>query len=306
MSEFAKSKTPPGFSSPTALPKSLEEARQWQEANRAWWEKHPMRYDFEKTLDVPEFSPEFYRHIDQRFFSDAKMFIPWKRIPFDKLIDFDELTRQDVLEIGVGSGSHAQLLAEHARSFVGIDLTAYAVKSTAERMRLRNLNVKIARMDAENMEFESNSFDFIWSWGVIHHSSNTKKLLQEIQRVLRPGGRAVTMVYHRNFWNYVIVSALLHGILQGGFLKTGSLHNTRQLWIDGAIARFYSVSEWKALVTEFFAVESIQVYGSKAELIVLPKGRIKDFALSIFPDQLSRFFTNRCRMGTFLVTVLRK
>ncbi|MBK7629848.1 MAG: class I SAM-dependent methyltransferase [Ignavibacteriales bacterium] len=56
------------------------------------------------------------------------------------------------------------------------------------------------KMDAEALQFEDNSFDFVWSWGVIHHSSNTRKILEEIQRVLKPGGEAIIMVYHRSIW----------------------------------------------------------------------------------------------------------
>jgi ubiquinone/menaquinone biosynthesis C-methylase UbiE len=306
MTKFLYDKTPTGFSTPTALPKTPEESRQWQDANRCWWESHPMRYDFGDHIGEQEFSPEFYRTIDTRFFRDVKTFMPWKAIPFDNLIEFDSLRQERVLEIGVGNGSHAQLLAEHAKSFVGIDITDYAVKSTRERLRLTGLKGDIIRMDAEHMGFPDNSFDFVWSWGVIHHSSNTENVLREILRVLRPGGKAITMVYHRNVWNYLIVSGLVHGIIQGGLLQTRSLHKTRQLWMDGALARFYSSLEWRMLTSRFFTVEDIKVFGSKAELVPLPRGRVKNGILAVFPDSLGRLITNRWKFGTFLVSTLKK
>jgi ubiquinone/menaquinone biosynthesis C-methylase UbiE len=69
----------------------------------------------------------------------------------------------------------------------GVDITDYAVKSTRDRLRLMGLKGDIIRIDAEHMGFPDNSFDFVWSWGVIHHSSNTENVLREILRVLRQG-----------------------------------------------------------------------------------------------------------------------
>jgi len=304
-----KESVPEGFDNPIALPRTLEQEREWQAENRAWWESHPMRYDFSDRVAAEEFTPEFYEEIDRRFFSDARAFMPWKRIPFDPLIDFESLRDCDVLEIGVGNGSHAQLISAAARSFTGIDLTNYGVQSTTRRLKQAGLNgsrVQVMQMDAEKMDFPDECFDFVWSWGVIHHSANTRKIIEETYRVLKPGGKAITMVYHRNFWNYYIVAGLCGGIFQGRLLRTLSIHQARQLMIDGAIARYYSIAEWKALVRDLFSIEDVRVYGSKSELIPLPNGRMKAALKSVVPDVLSRFLTNRCRMGMFLVSTLRK
>ena len=59
------------------------------------------------------------------------------------------------------------------------------------------LKGNIRRADAEKLPFFSASFDFAWSWGVIHHSSSFEKCIAEIARVLRPGGRLMLMVYYR-------------------------------------------------------------------------------------------------------------
>lgn len=306
MTPIGEESTPVDFSNSIALPKSGEQAQKWQMANRTWWENHPMRYDWKKGLQCKEFTPEFYAEIDARFFPNARQFMPWRKEPFDALIDFDSLKDKDVLEIGVGNGSHAQLLAKYARSFTGIDLTEYSVNSTAERMRCFGYDAKILRMDAERMDFPDNSFDFIWSWGVIHHSSDPRNIIKEMHRVLRPGGRAVTMVYHRSFWGYYIVAGFFKGILQGDLFKTRSLHKTVQRWADGAMARFYTAREWTELTSEFFTVEKTLVYGSKAQFIPLPGGRVKNIILTLTPDPLARFLTNTCRMGQFLVARLRK
>ncbi len=233
--------------------------------------------------------------------------MPWEKIPFDTLIDFEELSNKSILEIGVGSGSHAQLLAKHAKFFTGIDITDYAVRSTTERMKCFGIyNARILRMDAEKMQFDDNSFDYIWSWGVIHHSSNPENILKEMQRVLKPGGLAVTMVYYRNLWNYYVVGGLILGLIKGDLLKTKSLHKTVQRYTDGALARYYTISDWRNLVTKYFGIKDIRVYGCKTELIPLPEGRVKNLILSLIPDRLSRLITNRCKFGGMLVSILGK
>jgi ubiquinone/menaquinone biosynthesis C-methylase UbiE len=304
-----KQTVPEGFDDPTALPRSSDQNKRWQDANRSWWESHPMRYDFTQGVGAEEFTKEFYREIDARFYSDVKTFMPWQRVPFDPLIDFSSLKDKDVLEIGVGNGSHAQLLSEYAGSYTGIDLTDYAVKSTSRRLELLDEprpHGSVMRMDAEEMQFADNSFDFIWSWGVIHHSANTRRILEQMHRVLRPDGTATTMVYYRNFWNYYIFAGLFAGVIQGTLWKTKSLHQTRQKFIDGAIARYYTIPEWRELVCDLFSVEDVKIFGSKSELLPLPSGRIKNTLQSLLPDSAGRLLTNNCRMGMFLVTTLKK
>ena len=227
------------------------------------------------------------------------------KIPFDWLIDFDSLRTADVLEIGVGNGSHAQLLAEYAKSFKGIDLTEYAVKSTSERMRVFGLAGTVVRMDAEQLQFPDSSFDLIWSWGVIHHSANTRKILEEMHRVLRPSGKAIVMVYHRTFWEYYVQGAVL-ATLSGQILKPSALHKSIQRRTDGAIARYYRASEWRRLVSDLFLVNEIRIYGKKTEIVPLPAGRIKDGIVTMVPNSVSRFLTNKCRWGSFLVSTLVK
>jgi ubiquinone/menaquinone biosynthesis C-methylase UbiE len=296
---------PSGFNQPTALPKTAEEAQSWQQVNRAWWESHPMRYDWEAELGLKEFSREFYEEIDRRFFSEADKFLPRNKLPFDRLIPFDKLPRWDVLEIGVGNGSHAGLLARHAKSFTGIDLTEYAVKSTTERMKVFGTNAKILQMDAEKLDFPDQSFDFIWTWGVIHHSSDTRAILKQMHRVLRPGGSAVVMVYHRNFWEYYVRRGLLRGMLNGQLWRAGSLHKVVQLSTDGGLARYYRVPEWEQLAGEFFQVGHSRIVGIKSHVIPVP-GRLRPVAEKIIPNFATRFASNSLGLGQFLVSELSR
>ena len=298
---------PEEFASPEQIPDSPDVAQKWQAANRNFWESNPMRYDWKTGVGHAEHSREFYREIDDRFFSNVREFMPWKSIPFDNLVDFASLSNKRVLEIGVGNGSHAQLLASHAGAYVGIDLTSYAAKSTATRLSLFNIPGEVMQMDAEAMTFADASFDLVWSWGVIHHSSNTRKILDGMRRVLKPGGEAILMVYHRGWWNYYVCGALIHGIIRGDLFRSRSLTKTVQRQTDGAFARYYTVDSFGKLMKDAgFKVEYVVVKGSKAEVFPIPGGRLKTRLMSWVPNAFTRFLTNQLRMGMFVVCKVSK
>jgi ubiquinone/menaquinone biosynthesis C-methylase UbiE len=299
-------KLPPGFSTPIELPSDEIQAL-WQDQNRSWWQKNPMRYDWGGCLSAGEFSKEFYQEIDERFFSDSWRYMPWKTRPFEAILPFEELATKDVLEIGVGNGSHAQLISPHCKSYVGIDLTDYAVNSTSKRFEVFGLKGTIRLMDAEKLDFPDGSFDFIWTWGVIHHSANTGRILEQMKRVLKPGGKATIMVYHRSFLYFQIFTGLFRGIVCGGFLRANSLHELVQIHTDGAIARFYRPSEWRDLIeSNGFTLEMETIKGQKSEIFPLPASKFKDAIMKLMPNAISRFVTNNLRQGSFLITTIRK
>src|SRR5205085_8661222 len=168
----------------------------WQRANRMWWESTPMRYDWRDELTERPGSPAYFAEIDRRFLSSAAKYAPWRNLPFETIVPFVELRDKDVLEIGVGQGTHAHLLAPRCKTFTGIDLSSQAAAMTSRRLRLFDLPGCVLQMDAEAMAFADDSFDYIWAWGAIHHSADTRQVLKEMRRVLRPGGRCAVMVYH--------------------------------------------------------------------------------------------------------------
>jgi glycosyltransferase involved in cell wall biosynthesis/SAM-dependent methyltransferase len=297
---------PEDFRGPLALPADAEQAARWQAANHWWWEAHPMRYDWRESIQAPARTCEFYQEIDRRLLASVRVYMPWRRIPFDPLIDFAALAAQDVLEIGVGQGVHAQLLAARARSYTGIDLTEAAIQATAERLECFGLRADLRRMDGEALDFADQSFDLVWSWGVVHHSADPRRILSEIGRVLKDGGRCTTMVYHRSLWFYYLIRGLMPALFGGHVLRGRTLEAVVQASTDGAIARYYTIPEWRALVSEFLELEDVRVYGQKSELLPLPGGWLKDSMTRAVPDRLSRWFTNELRQGSFLVSTQRK
>lgn len=114
--------------------------------------------------------------------------------------DFQSFRGKSVLEIGVGLGADHQQFAEANARLQGCDLTERAVEHTRERLKLFNLSSELRVADAENLPYENDSFDLVYSWGVIHHSPDTQRVVNEIYRVLKPGGEAKIMIYHTYSW----------------------------------------------------------------------------------------------------------
>lgn len=101
---------------------------------------------------------------------------------------FEETRGLRVLEIGVGLGADHQQFAEAGADLWGIDLTERAVEHTRQRLAAFGLSSHLAVGDAEHLDFPDESFDRVYSWGVLHHSPDTPKAIAEVWRVLKRGG----------------------------------------------------------------------------------------------------------------------
>jgi SAM-dependent methyltransferase len=117
------------------------------------------------------------------------------------LAKFAEARGKRVLEIGVGLGADHQQFAEAGAELYGVDLTPRAVAQTRQRFAVMALTSRLSVGDAENLCFPDETFDLVYSFGVIHHSPDTPRCVREIHRVLKPGGKARVMIYHR--WSLV-------------------------------------------------------------------------------------------------------
>jgi 2-polyprenyl-3-methyl-5-hydroxy-6-metoxy-1,4-benzoquinol methylase len=260
-----------------------------QAANKAWWTQQPMQYDWHGTNAAAEGTYEFYAEVDRRFFG-ASPFYAGDR-PFAELIPYHKLAHERVLEIGCGQGSHTQLLAQTGADVTAIDITARAVALTKRRLALANLLADVREMDAERMEFRDGEFGFVWSWGVIHHSAHTDRIVREVARVLKPGGEFRFMVYNRRALDSYV--KLLRGALTGKSLRGMSGDDILSFYTDGYLARFFTRSSLTKLITDNgLVVRAISVLGQKSELLPLPGtgviGRLKYGLLSRIPDAFAK------------------
>jgi ubiquinone/menaquinone biosynthesis C-methylase UbiE len=123
--------------------------------------------------------------------------------------DFQSARGLKVLEIGCGLGTDGAQFAAAGADYTGVDLTEAAVELARKRFELFDLSGTFQTADAEHLDFADESFDLVYSHGVLHHTPETGKAIREIHRVLRPGGRAVVMLYHRGSYNYRVNISVL-------------------------------------------------------------------------------------------------
>ncbi len=127
-----------------------------------------------------------------------EVYAPWMR----EVMEFTQHTGQDVLEIGGGIGTDLAQFAKNGARVTDIDLAAGHLQLAQENFRLRGLEGRFIHHDAETLPFDAASFDVVYSNGVLHHTPNTGAVVREIHRVLRPGGRAIIMLYAENSLHY--------------------------------------------------------------------------------------------------------
>ena len=169
-----------------------------KERVRAFWQANPCGVKF---ADAAPGTRHFYELVEAHRYTKE-----W-HIP--EAADFAGARGLKVLEIGCGLGTDGAQFAEAGADYTGVDLTEAAVELARRRFELFNLPGSFQTADAENLSFPNASFDLVYSHGVLHHTPETEKAIQEIHRVLRPGGRAVVMLYHRGSYNYRVNISLL-------------------------------------------------------------------------------------------------
>ena len=181
---------------------------QLKERVRAFWQAHPCGTKF----TVAEMGTrDFYERIE------AHRYEKESHIP--AAAQFANARALRVLEIGCGIGTDGAQFAKAGAEYTGVDLTDAAIELARKRFELFGLNGQFRVADAECLDFPDESFDVVYSHGVLHHTPDINAAVQEIHRVLRPGGRAIVMLYHRGSYNYRVGIRVLRRA-GAGLLKT--------------------------------------------------------------------------------------
>lgn len=169
-----------------------------KERVRAFWQEHPCGTKF---ADAPEGSRRFFELVEQHRYQKE-----W-HIP--AAADFQSSSGLRVLEVGCGLGTDGAQFAQAGANYTGVDLTEAAIELARKRFELFGLPGEFRTADAEQLDFPDESFDLVYSHGVLHHTPDVASAVREIHRVLRPGGKAKVMLYHRDSYNYRINISIL-------------------------------------------------------------------------------------------------
>lgn len=126
-----------------------------------------------------------------------------------RLLDTMDWRGKRVLEIGTGVGTDARQLIKRGAIYTGVNIDRGSTELTKSALTRFGLPGVVQQADATALPFASNSFDAVYSYGVLHHIPNIQQAVSEIYRVLKPGGDIVFMVYNRSSINYHIEIMLL-------------------------------------------------------------------------------------------------
>lgn len=208
------------------------------------WSESPCGSNYsEREYLTKEYFDEIEKH---RYFTH-----PWILDTINSL----DLQGKKVLEIGCGMGTDHLAMARKGGIMHTVDLTPRNLEITRERFKQYGYRTQLALGDAEFLPYPTNSMDFVYSFGVIHHSPDTDKIISEIHRVLKPGGKCYVTVYHKHslfFW---------WSVFFGNFLwKKGWKKRTLQQQIslieypnnhENMVIRLYRKNEFKGKFDQF-------------------------------------------------------
>jgi ubiquinone/menaquinone biosynthesis C-methylase UbiE len=121
--------------------------------------------------------------------------------------EFKQHMGHKVLEIGCGTGCDLLQFARHGSHAIGIDITPEHLRLAGQRV---GTTAQVLKADATDLPFADNTFDYIYSHGVLHHTEQPSQVVKEMFRVLRTGGRFNVQVYA--LWSYfTLLRFLQHG-----------------------------------------------------------------------------------------------
>lgn len=170
-------------------------------AVKAFWEEHPVAA---AGIDAAPGTAAFFTAFDAlREADDCE--------PYDfsnKIHGFEAAAGSRVLDVGCGNGYVAAHYARHGGAVHGLDLTETALDLCRRRFELAGLEGTFQRTDGDAIPYPDAHFDIVCSMGVLHHIADPRPMLDEIHRVLRPGGQIILMLYHRNSWKYQVILRL--------------------------------------------------------------------------------------------------
>jgi len=207
-----------------------------------------------------------------------------------------------VLEIGVGMGADYLEWLKAGAIASGVDLSSASIERAGQRCQQAGYQPDLRVADAEELPFSDNSFDVVYSYGVMHHSPNTQQCVREAWRVLRPGGHARIMVYHHPS----ITGAMLwlrYGVLRGKSLRQSVFEH-----LESPGTKTYSRSEVHDLFSAFTNVQTRLVFSPGDLLLHQPSPRFQSgfykLVWKLFPRKMVRMFGKN--WGLFLLISAEK
>jgi SAM-dependent methyltransferase len=199
-------------------------------AIRAYWNEHIHDLEIaQHAIGTKEFFEELSAY---RF--EKLTYLP-------RVVDFTVYRGKRLLEVGCGIGLDLVRFAQHGAIVTGVDLADVSIKLAKKNFAFHGVTADLQIMDGEHLQFNDESFDVAYAHGVLPYTADAKRMIQEINRILKPGGQAILMVYNRYSWlNFL-----------SGLFGVKLEHE------NAPVLRKYSIHEFRRILRGFSHVEII-------------------------------------------------
>ena len=260
---------------------------------REYWEAEPCG-----TRGVsPEDRKRFFDQIEKERY-EWEPYIP-------QYARFERARGQKLLEIGVGAGTDFINWVRHGAIATGVDVTERGISLTKERLALEGLTADVRQADAENLPFADNTFDIVYSNGVLHVPPNPARAISEAYRVLKPGGTFVGLIYNPNSWVGFMLWGV-HCLAKGRPWKSPRWAIYHYLESPGTNS--YTVKETRGLFSRFSRVDVRTQLGHGDLLLMRPGAKYNGNPMyrllwKLWPRWLIRRLGNRFGMAVIIEAV---
>ena len=259
----------------TALTKEKQRAREQ-------WSHDPAGAVYGREYEVG--TREFFDAVERHRYTEYAPLMP-------EVMGFKEFAGAHLLEVGCGMGTDLLQFARGGAKVTGVDLTPRSIEISRQHFAVYDARGDFAIADAESLPFTDESFDVVYSNGVLHHTPDTAGAVREVHRVLRPGGQARVMLYHRGsaaYWGAII---LRHGLLRGELLRGHSPEDIMSRYVEfnesggRPLVKVYSRGQARKLFSMFSEVKIQVEQLTRPELYLLgrivPEGMFRQLRRSV-------------------------
>ena len=193
---------------------------------------------------------EFFDAVERHRYHE---YAPW----MPEVMGFNDFKGARLLEVGCGMGTDLLQFARGGAKVTGIDLTPRSIEISRRHLEVYGQRGDFVISDGERLPFKNETFDVVYSNGVLHHTPDTAAAVRELHRVLRRGGQARVMLYHRDsaaYWGDII---LRHGVLHGELLRGNSPADIMSKYVEfnesggRPLVKVYSRREARKLFSMF-------------------------------------------------------
>lgn len=164
----------------------------------AYWDRQPCNIRHSK---LPVGTKEYFDEVE------AKKYFVEPHIP--GFVQFERWAGKRVLEVGCGIGTDAINFARAGADYTAVELSKTSLALTRKRFQVFGLRGNFYDCNAERLSelLDSNSFDLVYSFGVIHHTPAQRAVIEEIRKVIRQDGELRIMLYAKNSWKHILIEA---------------------------------------------------------------------------------------------------